>query len=471
MVFMAGALHRPHDLCVSGINGEALVKLASAENDGGYQSPVWSPSGRWIAYLRWKRSGHGPAERSVAIRPASGGSEKTIVSAASLPNLRIIGPPDNTGATLAWLAGGRLVFAAEEKSESAAEPLKSLWQVRVDPNTGEPSQKPQQLIRTGIFYPCYLTATSDGKLLALTKKHENQDVYVGELARGGTLKDFHRFTLDTHNSYPEAWSQDSRTLLFSSDRNGKLELFKQGFEDTVPTLVVRSTTGDLGYSNGISPDGSWILYWEGFRAADGKSSLARLMRQPINGGPPETVLAEAAVLWSSNFMCPSRPGRSCVLEEPDGETMVFSMLDPVRGKGDLLGKIKVDRAWLVARSLSPDGSQIAVVDHSHRGRVEILNLSDRKWREIRVQPGWGDFQSLSWTADGKGFFMTTVLPESFNLIHVALDGKVQLVLSNPQAQWMLRPRPSPDGKYLALQAQTFDSNVWLVENAGMQRKP
>jgi Tol biopolymer transport system component len=56
-----------------------------------------------------------------------------------------------------------------------------------------------------------------------------------------------------------------------------------------------------------------------------------------------------------------------------------------------------------------------------------------------------------------------LLPESFNLIHVALSGKVRLLLSNPQRQWMIRPRPSPDGKYLAFQAQTNDSNVWLLE--------
>ena len=74
------------------------------------------------------------------------------------------------------------------------------------------------------------------------------------------------------------------------------------------------------------------------------------------------------------------------------------------------------------------------------------------------------FQSVAWAADGKGFFLTTWLPQSFNLVHVTLSGKVQLLLSNAHRQWMTRPRPSPDGKYLAFQAQTFDTNVWLLEN-------
>jgi WD40-like Beta Propeller Repeat len=105
-----------------------------------------------------------------------------------------------------------------------------------------------------------------------------------------------------------------------------------------------------------------------------------------------------------------------------------------------------------------------VVDHSHKDRIEILTLFNRVWHEIAVEPGSGDYQSVAWAADGKGFFLTTWLPQSFNLVHVTLSGKVQLLLSNAHRQWMTRPRPSPDGKYLAFQAQTMDANVWLLEN-------
>ena len=47
-------------------------------------------------------------------------------------------------------------------------------------------------------------------------------------------------------------------------------------------------------------------------------------------------------------------------------------------------------------------------------------------------------------------------------LHV--NPKVHPLLSNAQTQWMSQPRPSPDGKYLAFQGQSFDSNVWLLEN-------
>jgi hypothetical protein len=55
------------------------------------------------------------------------------------------------------------------------------------------------------------------------------------------------------------------------------------------------------------------------------------------------------------------------------------------------------------------------------------------------------------------------LPDSFDLLHVTLAGKVKLLVRNRHRQWMVNPLPSPDGKYLAFQAQTWDSNVWMLE--------
>jgi dipeptidyl aminopeptidase/acylaminoacyl peptidase len=191
------------------------------------------------------------------------------------------------------------------------------------------------------------------------------------------------------------------------------------------------------------------------------------MRQPVAGGAPETVLElPYSVAVDANFFCPQKPGNPCVLNAWEGKSLVFYAFDPVRGKGDLLGKIEVDKTHFHGWAVSPDGSQLAVVDRSHEDRIEILTLSksNRVWHEIAVELGLGDHESVAWAADGKGFFLTTWLSRSYSLIHVTLSGKVKLLLNNGHRQWMTRPRPSPDGKYLAFQAQATDSNVWLLEN-------
>jgi serine/threonine protein kinase/Tol biopolymer transport system component len=467
MVFLSGTSLQGKEIWVSGLNGEAPRKLVPAVEGQYFESPVWSPDSRWIAYLRAKIEGRSRAVTSIEIRPATGGSSKTLISESSLPSSSSL---DACGVweCLCWTPNWNLVFAVREDSQSLSENSKSsLWQVHVNPEKNSPSQTPRQFAQWPDFLPWNMTTSADGKILAFIKYRINQDVYVGELDRSsGVLKTPRRFTLDNHDSFPETWTRDNRSLLFGSNRNGKQELFKQGLNDSVAERIVSSAAGGLGSGNGLSADGSWILYWE-FARPEGKAppSWLRIMRQPAAGGSPETVLE---IPYSEgkldNFFCPQKPGHPCVLSGMQGKNLLFYAFDPVRGKGDPLGKIEVDTGEYFGWAISPDGSQLAVVDYSHKDRIEILSLSSRAWHEITVEPGWGHNQSVAWAADGKGLFMTTWLPESFNLIHVTPSGKVQLLLKNAHRQWMINPRPSPDGKYLAFQAQTWDSNVWLLEN-------
>jgi Tol biopolymer transport system component len=277
------------------------------------------------------------------------------------------------------------------------------------------------------------------------------------------MKSPRRLTLDNGGiSDINGWTPDSQAILFSSDRNGKSAVFRQGLNENVPEAVVE---GPAENSNvGISPDGSWLLYEESphTESSPPPSTPSRLIRRPVGGGPPEVVLEEpAGMSWS--YWCSVKRGASCVLSEREGKAFVFYALDPARGKGRELGKIEVEETFDNWR-LSPDGSRLAVIDPQHLGRVEVLTLSDRVWHEISIDPAFGKLQSICWAADEKGLFLTSWLPESYNLLHATLAGKVSPLLRNGHRQWMVNPIPSPDGKYLAYQGQTNDENVWMLEN-------
>jgi Tol biopolymer transport system component len=49
-------------------------------------------------------------------------------------------------------------------------------------------------------------------------------------------------------------------------------------------------------------------------------------------------------------------------------------------------------------------------------------------------------------------------------LHVTETGNVNVLSHNDRAQWPAVPVPSPDGKHLAFQAQTYDFNAWMMEN-------
>ncbi len=174
----------------------------------------------------------------------------------------------------------------------------------------------------------------------------------------------------------------------------------------------------------------------------------------------------AGVDW--RYMCALKPGSGCVLNQKEGKDLVFYSFysrDLVRGKGDRLGAIELEVSGFWGWFLSFDGSRVAVVGaKGHEGQIEVLTLLDHAWREVSVEPGWGQLWDIAWAADGKGFFVTSFLPDSYNLLYVMLGGKVRPLFHNSLREPMYNPIPSPDGKYMAWEGTTDDSNAWILEN-------
>jgi hypothetical protein len=292
--------------------------------------------------------------------------------------------------------------------------------------------------------------------LAILKTRVWQDVYLGEVAPdGASMTAPHRFTLDNRGSDPNGWTQDSKALIFQSKRSGRSGIFRQNVNENIAAAIVQGPEDDRDAT--LSPDGSWVLYVKSNPPGPAAPpSPERLMRRPVGGGSPETILEEPAGM-SWEYGCPLKRGSSCVLSQKEGNDFVFYALDPVRGMGERLGKIEAAQAGFTGWNISPDGSCLAVVrgEDKYNGRIDLLTLPDRGWRQVSVEPGWGHLQSIAWAAHGRGFFVTSWLPDSFNLLQVSLTSKVKPLLRNGHRQFMHGPLPSPDGRY---------SNVWMLEN-------
>ncbi|HXM43063.1 MAG TPA: winged helix-turn-helix domain-containing protein [Bryobacteraceae bacterium] len=454
---------RGSDLWVAGIHGEAPRKLLAAEDGDMALSPVWSPDGRWIAYLKGREDktlgGQFDRTASIEMRPANGGPARTVVSGASLPPSTFLFCMHGRGC-LSWSQDGRLFFPASDRAGTQLTRFGySIWAVPVEVRTGDTAGKPVRLAQWADFYPNCLTLTADGKRLVFLKSRIQLDVYVGKLGiDGGSLSPPRRLTLDNRGlgSAPHGWTRDSRAILFISDRNGNEEVFKQGPSENLAQAVVQLP----GYEQrdpSPSPDGSWILYRD--RVHSGSQPDAgpqRLMRLPAAGGSPEVVL-ELPAAESFDYRCPLKTG-SCVLSQKQGRDLLFYALDPVRGKGSRLGKTDrwAPRMLSWAWDVSPDGSRLAVVGSGNN----ILTLANGVWHEVPVAARW-EPDYIAWAADGGGFFATS---STLDLLHVTTAGKVNVLSHNDHAQWPADPVPSPDGKYLAFQAQTYDFNAWMIDN-------
>lgn len=200
------------------------------------------------------------------------------------------------------------------------------------------------------------------------------------------------------------------------------------------------------------------------------------MRIPITGGAPKLVLTTPRSRIDS-LRCARSPASLCTIGEAtsDGKRLIFTAFDPVQGRGRKLAQFDTkpttdaEYAW----DLSPDGARIAIVRRSE-AMIHLLSLSGHAPAEVVVK-GWSGLQTLDWTADGKGMFVTSTTGKGSAVLEVDLEGNAHLLwepkgsiqsFSTPFIGGLLTPWavPSPDGHHLALCQWTFSANMWMMEN-------
>ncbi len=451
----SGPSGEAREIWVMGSQGDSPQKvLALGANDWLY-AVHWSPDGQRLAYLRiqgiWDVH-----QTSIETCDLKGASRTVLVRGA-----------EGWPAGFDWLPDGRIVYSRKESLRSSDE---NLWQIGTDTRTGAPTGKPKRITHWAGSYVHGLSASADGKRLVLRKAKLQGQVYLGELAAGGTrMNPPRRLTNDDASDMPSAWTPDSKAVLFQSDRDGSRGIFKQGvFENTAEPVVTgsRHNTG----APFVSPDGAWILYLERPKTHANPTPPDRLMRIPVSGGVPQFVLETRN---GRGYGCARVPSSLCVLLEAsqDEKRQTLTAFDPLRGRGKVLRTIEQGPSTLHGAAslaaLSPDGSTFAIPRYGEAEiHIRLLSLSGGSDREITVKRlpnlAWG---SLDWSPDAKGLYVSSVSPQNRTLLYVDLKG-------NARVLWQLKGSggldnfwgiPSPDGRYLAIAGSAIDSNVWMLE--------
>ena len=413
-------------------------------SEGGFASPVWSPDRRWIAYVKFKT---GPSMYDVWIElyNLEHGTSRIVLSEQRL-----------TGWGLSWLPDGRLVYAMEDPPPS--QNSSNLWAARLDLSKGSFVGTPAK-ITTGDGFAVKPSVTADSKHLVFNRAKPQADVYISEFsAKGPRLSTPRRLTLDEADDLPFDWTIDNQSVLFISDRTGTINIFRQRIDEPSAEMLVVDQEKKSPICR-LTPDGSQILYSVPTNPSDNLQPV-RLMRAPLNGGPPQTVLEAPAI---GNFVCSHAPATICAFGQEKPKELVISVFDPAIGEPHevaTLQKQTADWGWM----LSPDGKSIAAFTFgATNNRIRLLSLSGQPSRELTVK-NWSGFTSLDWAADSKGLFVSSN-PAGFrqSLLYVDLAGNAHQIweVNHVWPGWAI---PSRNGKYLAILAPTADSNVWMAEN-------
>ena len=119
---------------------------------------------------------------------------------------------------------------------------------------------------------------------------------------------------------------------------------------------------------------------------------------------------------------------------------------------------------------SPDGSRIAIIMDEWSGIaiVRVVSLKGEPDRDLTIQ-GWRGFQSIDWSANGKGWYVSSRSGRGAVLLYIdASDGRVHVLRRQPGSfgRWGV---PSPDGQRLAFLEWTSAANIWMATERGSKR--
>ena len=430
------------EIWMTGADGENPGKLLQGAMGDRFLQLQWSLDGKRIAVLI-SHMEQGESKETIETLPLRGGNRTTVISTPGIHSF-------------CWSSGGRIIYSKEELPPNDKET--NLWEIRVN-SSGAPAFGGSRRITSWAGMSLSdLSVSEDGSHLAFVNAGFRTDTYVATLDGKGALGSPRRLTLMGRSNIPSAWTPDGQALFFSSDRNGKWNIFWQGIQ--------KQNAQDFFWGPGeqieprLSPDASSVLYWEYVGKGGEASAPVRLLRVPLSGGAPEFVTEAnrgAAVRCAHGIAM-------CVLSEFDrrnGE-LVFEALDPNHGKKDELVRIAADLTGTPSWDLSPDGSAVAVVDLDERkGSIRVIELDNGSTFLIPV--GRSErLTGISWSADGKSWIVTSSSLLGAKLFIVNSNGTVSELWTSRST--LGAPLASPDGKDLAFTISTYDSNAWIIQN-------
>ena len=422
-------------------NGGSPRKLLQAPPGEHVLQLQWSPDGQHVAYTKSNMETQKP-DVAIEIASAEGGVPATLFAA---PGLR----------SFCWPDDNRIVYSAEEPPPKIDM---NLWEISLDRSSSKVSGQPRRITNWAGVSPLDLSVSADSKRLVFVNSGLQRELYVAENPKKGKLGTPRHLMLEGRNNLPSAWSLDGQALFFYSDRNGNWDIFRQRLQQrTAEDFVVGP--GEQTQPR-LTPDGSSVLYWDYMDATDGASVSMRLMRVPISGGAPEQVLESSP---DAEVRCAKAHSR-CILGERDRirNELVFTDFNPAGGKTVQLLRLGADPGASPEWDLSPDGVTVAIVNlDDAKDRIRLVQLDSKATRSISLGHA-KTLSGISWSADGKTWFVTSSSVRGASILNVQSNGtSLELWATSNLVD---TPLTSPDDGNLAFTIVTRNSNAWLIEN-------
>jgi Tol biopolymer transport system component len=183
----------------------------------------------------------------------------------------------------------------------------------------------------------------------------------------------------------------------------------------------------------ISPGGEMAVQLEPRPAVTGFALTGTLARVPLSGGAPKEVLANVTFAdWA-----PNRSELAVVHRVSGKERLEFP-----------IGKVLYETAgWIQGPRFSPDGRQIAFIDHPGSGDDGTIAIVDTAGKKTDLAAEWSTVQGLAWGPQGREIWFTAAREGiEREIFGVTPSGKLRLIRTMQGTPALLDLRP--DGSAL-----------------------
>ena len=198
----------------------------------GDESPVFSPDGRTVAFIRQSK------ERHIFRMPAEGGEPRRLTRASGI------------AADLAWTADGTSLIFSEYQYFAVQG---KLW--RIPSSRGEPAPLP---ITEDAFRP---SLSREGNRMVFEKDLSDRNLWRIAGPKGNRAEGARKLIASTRDDYYAGISPDGKKIAFTSRRTGVEELWVADSDGQNPVqLTFFGPESAFVYAPQWSPDGRFIAF-------------------------------------------------------------------------------------------------------------------------------------------------------------------------------------------------------------------
>jgi Tol biopolymer transport system component/DNA-binding winged helix-turn-helix (wHTH) protein len=410
--------------------GTEEVKQLTSDSDEQF-SPAWSPDGRQIAYLASSSDG-------LSLSVASVNSQTT-------PRKLLIPqePSHWEQGALSWAPSGKSLIYPDH---SGTAPDSSIFLLDLHTfNTRSITTPPAGW--EGDLNPAY---SPDGRWIAFTRASETavRDIYFMSTSSG----ELHQLTHDHMNIDSLAWTADSSSIIFSSNRGGKYGFWKIGLKDKGPERLPVGT--EDAYQPAVGPKPGELAYTQG-------SAIWSILRFRQGSSKESSVKSDAVLTSTQQDSAPSL--------SPDGSYFAFQSRrsgnqeiwiasqagDQLRQLTFMAGPLTGSPSW------SNHGDKI-LFDSRPGGHSHVFCVPAAGGRPKQLTFGDANDITPRWSHDDQSIYFRSNRGDRWQLWSVsAAGGDPQPVTTGDG----IVPQESPDGRWLYYTRGNEDG-IWRVSPSG-----